>query len=240
MDGVEVAEATAATVSGLSSGFMLDLATYVAGAAQGFAGLDFYYGGRAGVLGDVRGDVVAAAMVFFHPDLVRAQWDAAVAVMPPADASAVFAECEAKWADDHLGADVDWQTLADLAGKVVGAATPAGAPLFAAWRSVDAPGDARQAALHQLNCLRELRLARHGAAVLATGLDIGDAVRHRSPHMISIFGWDDQPVADEVSTRWAEAERLTNQGSGRDYAVLSDDEAGAFVRLCAEATASVS
>jgi hypothetical protein len=239
MDGVEVAQATAATVSGLSSGFMLDPATYAAGAGKGFAGLDFYYGGRAGVLGDVCGDVVAAAMVFFQPDLVRTQWDAALAVMPPDDASAVFADCANAWADEHLGADVDWATLSDLAGKVVAGATPAGAPLFAAWRAVDAPSDDRQAALHQLNCLRELRLARHGAAVLATGLDIGDAVRHRSPAMVAIFGWPDQALADDVATRWDEAERLTNQGSGRDYAVLDADEAEAFVRLCGEATASV-
>lgn len=241
MTGDEVAKATAATVSGLAAGFMLDPATYAAGNERGFAGLDFYFAGRGGVLGDVDADVVAAAMVFFHPEHVRTQWDSAAPVMPRGEASAVFAACEARWADEHLADDagVDWRTLADLAGKVVQGAAPAGAPLFAAWRTVEAPTADRQAALHQMNCLRELRLARHGAAVVVTGLDVGDAVRHRTPYMAGIFGWDETPVADDVPARWDDAERLTNQASARDYAVLDDDEAADFVRLCGAASDAV-
>lgn len=244
MTGDEVAKATAATVGGLASGFMVDPATYAAGTERGFAGLDFYFAGRGGVLGDVGADVVAAAMVFFHPDHVRTQWDSGAGIMPRDEASAVFAACEARWADEHLADDagVDWRTLADLAGKVVQNATPGGAPLFAAWRAVEAPSagrSPRQAALHQMNCLRELRLARHGAAVVVTGLDVGDAVRHRTPHMAPIFGWDQAPVADGVPQLWDDAERLTNQASGRDYAVLDDDEAAELVRLCEAATAAV-
>lgn len=244
MTGEEVAKATAATVSGLAAGFMLDPVTYAAGNERGFAGLDFYFAGRGGVLGTVDADVVAAAMVFFHPDHVRTQWDSCAEVMARKEASAVFAACEARWADDHLADDagVDWRTLADLAGKVVRGAAPAGAPLFAAWRAAEAPSadqSPRQAALHQMNCLRELRLARHGAAVVVTGLDVGDAVRHRTPYMTKVFGWDEVPVADDVPARWDDAERLTNQASGRDYGVLDDDEAAELVRLCEAATAAV-
>jgi hypothetical protein len=244
MRGEEVAKATAATVSGLAAGFMLDPATYAAGSERGFAGLDFYFAGRGGVLGAVDADVVAAAMVFFHPGHVRTQWDGSAGIMPREEASAVFAACEARWADEHLADDagVDWRTLADLAGKVVHGAAPAGAPLFAAWRAVEAPAadrQPRQAALHRMNCLRELRLARHGAAVVVTGLDVGDAVRHRTPYMTAVFGWDEAPVADGVPALWDEAERLTDQASGRDYAVLDDDEAAELVRLCEAATAAV-
>jgi hypothetical protein len=242
--GAEVAEATATTVSGLAAGFMFDPATYVTGAERGFNGIDFYFAGRGGVLGDVGADVVAAAMVFFRPDHLRAQWDGSAGVMPRQEASAVFAGCQARWADEHLADDggVDWRTLADLAGKVVQNATPGGAPLFAAWRAADTPSadrQPRQAALHQMNCLRELRLARHAAAVVVTGLDVGDAVRHRTPKMVAVFGWDDSQVADGVPALWDDAERLTNQASGRDYAVLDDDEATELVRLCQAATAAV-
>lgn len=244
MTGDEVAEATATTVSGLAAGFMLDPATYAAGNERGFAGLDFYFAGRGGVLGEVDADVVAAAMVFFHPTHVRTQWDGCAGVMAREEASAVFADCEARWADAHMPDDagVDWRTLADLAGKVVQGAAPAGAPLFAAWRAVEVPGadeSPRRAALHQMNCLRELRLARHGAAVLVTGLDVGDAVRHRTPIMTTIFGWDEAPLAEGVPALWDDAERLTNQASARDYAVLDDDEAAELIRLCAAATAAV-
>src|SRR5262245_7634229 len=141
MTGAEVAEATAASVSGLASGFMLDPKTYAAGSERGFAGLDFYFAGRGGVLGDVDADVVSAAMVFFQPDHVRTQWEGGAGVLARGEASAVFAACQSRWADEHLADDagVDWATLADLAGKVVQNAAPAGAPLFAAWRAVEAP-----------------------------------------------------------------------------------------------------
>jgi hypothetical protein len=57
--------------------------------------------------------------------------------------------------------------------------------------------------------------------------------------MVGIFGWDEAPVADDVPSRWDEAERMTNQASGRDYGVLDDDEAAELIRLCAAATAAV-
>jgi hypothetical protein len=57
--------------------------------------------------------------------------------------------------------------------------------------------------------------------------------------MAGIFGWDETPVADDVPARWDDAERLTNQASARDYAVLDDDEAADFVRLCGAASEAV-
>jgi hypothetical protein len=234
------AEAAAGAVSGLGSGFLLDPATYMAGAGKGFAGLDFYFAGRAGVLGEVDADLAIAALVFFSPDVVRANWEQADGVMPRVDASAAMAECCASWADGHLADDVDWARLAELAGKVVAAAPSVGAPLFAGWRRLPVPEDPKQAALHQMNVLRELRMARHGSAVVASGLDIGDAVRHRSPAMLGIFGWPEAELPEGFVARWDEAERLTNLGSARDYAVLDDAEAADFVRLGEAALAAVS
>ena len=239
MTGNEVAAATAACVHELSQGFLMDQATYVAGIERGFAGLDFYFAGRAGVLGDVSADVVTAALVFFNQEQVRSNWDSCADVMSRAEASALLAECGARWADNHLADDVDWARLAQLAGKVIDSASVAGAPMFAGWRQVPVPADPKQAALHQVNVLRELRMARHAAAVLAGGIDVADAVRHRSPGMLSIFGWEESPVAADVADRWEEAERLTNESTAHDYAVLDRAETADFVRLTGEAMEAV-
>ena len=240
MTGEEIAAQTAGTVTGFSQRFILDPATYVAGAGHGFSGLDFYFAGRAGVLGEVDADVVTAALVFFPPDVVRAGWDGGALAMQRGKAAAAFAACGADWADQHLADDVDWTTLAALAEKVVRCAAPIGAPLFAGWRRLAAPADAKQAALHHLNGLRELRMSRHAAAVLVTGIDVADAVRHHTPHMAeAIFGWPDVALGTEVPDRWVEAERLTNQASARDFGVLDAAEADDFVRLCDAATAAV-
>lgn len=239
MNGEQIAADVAAAVGGLSQGFLLDPATYVHGTEQGFQGLDFYFVGRAGVLGEVDADVVVSALVFFHPDVVHTAWESSAPVMQRAKGAAAFAGCGARWADEHLADDVDWPRLAELAAKVVRGASPVGAPLFAGWRRLVPPSDAKQAALHHFNVLRELRMARHGSAVVATGLDVGDAVRHRSPQMTGIFGWNDLPVDAGFAERWAEAERLTNVGSARDYEVLDATEADDFVRLATAARAAV-
>jgi hypothetical protein len=240
MTGEQTAAATAATVHGFSAGFMLDPATYAFGSEQGFGGFDFYFGGRAGVLGDVEADIVTAALVFFKPEVVATNWASSGAVMARRKAAEVFAGCAGTWADGHLGDDVDWARLAELAGRVVDAASPKAAPIFAGWRSLPVPSDPKHAAVHQLNGLRELRMSRHAAAIVACGVDPGEAVRHNQPHMAFFFGWtEDTPIATELAARWNQAEAMTNYASDADYAVLSDSEAAEFVTLCTAATAAV-
>jgi hypothetical protein len=234
-----IAERTRPTVTGLSSGFMLDGATYVRAGEAGFNGMDFYGAGRGGVLGDVSSDVVAASFVFFNPTVVEGAWEGSRDVMSRDQAATLFAECLVTWADEHLGDDVDWARLTELATKVVDAAPIAGAPVFAGWRSLPIPDDPKAAALHQLNALRELRMARHGAAITALGLDIGATVCHASPGMAPIFGWDGAEIGEDVPARWEQAEAMTNEATDRDYAVLTDEEAEEFVALCAAASASV-
>ncbi|MCU1396866.1 MAG: hypothetical protein JWM34_5294 [Ilumatobacteraceae bacterium] len=239
MDAATVAEATATAVSGLSSGFMLDGRTYKKGAELGFQGIDFYFAGRGGVLGDVCGDVVTSAFCFFAPGQVTTAWENSRDVMSRADAASEFAGCMYRWADAHLDADVDWVRLAELADTIVASATVAAAPLFAAWRSGEASDDPRAAALYRMNLLRELRMARHGAAVIALGLEPADAVRHRTPQMLGIFGWEPGEVSSDFADAWAEAEALTNRATAHDYAVLDDAEAAELVRLCDAAMAAV-
>ena len=207
MNPEQAATATAAAISSIGSKFMLDGNTYAKGAALGFNGIDFYAAGRGGVLGDVDADVVAAGFVFFNPVTVRAAWDGSRPVMPRAKSARAWAECGHAWGEANLPDDLDAIRLAELAGRVISAASPGGAPVFAGWRALDVPSSPKAAALHQANGLRELRMARHGCAVIAQGIDPADAVRHKNPHMTGVFGWDgeiDDPAA--VKARWDAAE----------------------------------
>lgn len=225
-----VAEATATVVSTLPSLFMLDPATYAAGAKLGFEGLDFYTAGRGGVLGDVDGSVVAASFVFFRPETVTQAWDQSRTVMGRDEAAGHFIGAGHRWAEDHLTEDADLERLADLLSAVVTGANPAGAPLFAAWRAHPEPGADRPRALvlHRLNVLRELRGALHGAAVLAHGLTPHLAVSIRTPFMLGIFGWGDpHPEAADAAGEageWAAAEAATDRAIAPAYASLGQGE----------------
>lgn len=229
----ETAAATADGISNIASKFMTSGDTYRKGAELGFAGLDFYVTGRGGVLGDVDADVVAASFTFFNPEMVRAQWEAGCKVMAPGKAAAAFADCAYAWADASLSDDVDLARLGELAGKVVAAANPAGAPVFAGWRAaLPVPDDAKHRAIHHLNGLRELRGGLHNGAALATGLSPLEAVVVRTPQMAPIFGWlGDLPSADAIQERWQAAEDGTNRAMARAFECLTADERGELADL---------
>jgi hypothetical protein len=236
----EAATQSAAAISQIGSHFMLDGATYARGGELGFSGMDFYAGGRGGVLGDVDADVVAASLVFFNPVTVRAAWEPAGKVMPRDKAAQAWAECGYAWGEAHIPDDVDATKLAELAARVAAGASPAAAPVFAGWRALPMPDSPKAAALHACNALRELRMARHGAAVIAQSIAPGDAVRYRTPQMAPIFGWDDAPVSPEVSDRWQDAEAATNRAMAEVFAVLDDAERAELVELLNAVHASLS
>ena len=233
-DPVAAAEASAKAVHDLSATFMLDMDTYVQAAEAGYEGIAFYFCGRGGVLGDVGADEVAAAFVFFPPETVKAGWEGGAAVEDRQASATRFAEIGHDWAAAHLpeGA-ADYGRLAELAGKIIGSADAAAAPVFAGWRALPEPSDPRELVLHRMNALRELRAARHGAAVKQVGLEPVDAFMVRTPYMAAIFGWPQPEGEPDEATKaqWAEAERLTNESFARDLAVLSADELDEFCRL---------
>jgi len=243
MDPVETATACAPAVSGIAANFMLDAATYAAGAEAGFGGLDFYARGRGGALGDVSAEEVVEAFHFFEPGTVRSNWEAGAAVLPGRDAASRFIACGHRWAAEHLGDDVDWARLAELIGRVNAAAPDDVAPLFAAWRTIPEPdaSDAKALALHRLNVAREHRFAAHAAAVRASGLTPIEAMAVKTPHMIGIFGWsgDAPEVTPELKARWDEAEAATNRALAPAYATLDAGERSELVALCAAAVAAV-
>lgn len=231
MDALAAAGKTAEAVVGVPAGFMMDGATYERGGALGFEGIDFYFLGRAGVLGDVPAPVVTATLVFFAPATVEAAWERGRRVMAPADAAGAFAGCAHAWAEAHLPDGVDYGRLAELEGRVVGGASPAGVPLFVGWRQLPLPEAPKARALHQMQLLRELRGGLHAGAVLAEGLGPAEAVSVRTPFMASLFGWSELPDAEPAKAAWERAEEGTDRALARHLAVLDEAELDELVAL---------
>jgi hypothetical protein len=211
---------------------MMEPANYARGAELGFEGMDFYVAGRGGVLGDVPADVVTAALVFFEPNSIRTAWERSAAVMTRRQAAEAWASAFSSWARENLPEDRDWAMCTDALGRVIEAAPVACAPIFAGWRGLPKPEDLRALAMHQLNALRELRGALHGAAVLTVGLLPVEAIAVRTPKMIGVFGWPDEPIDPEpLHQRWGLAEARTDRMFGRNLGVLDADERVALVDL---------
>lgn len=242
MDTVEAATASGDAINGLGTKFMLDMNTYVYGATLGFEGADFYLSGRGGALGDVPAGVVSAAFVFWNPSFVEAGWDRTADVLPRRQAAQEFAGVCHRWAEEHMGDDVDTARLAELAGRLNDAASPACAPLFAGWCALDEPDADRHKALalHRVNGLRELRGALHGAAILATGVTPHAAVARRTPYMLGVFGWEEpHPDKETVRAPWAEAQDATERSVAPMFEALEPAERAEFVDLVNALQASV-
>jgi hypothetical protein len=230
----QTAHEIAPFVLGVPGRFMTDRATFARGAELGFEGFDFYVAGRAGVLGDVPGEVAAAALVFFAPGAIVPAWEHALTVMPARRAAEEFAKCGHAYAREQLPDAVDYQRLAVLLGRVVAVADAAGAPIFAAYRTLEEPDDAKALAMHRANALRELRGGLHAAAILTVGLTPHEAIAVRTPGAATLFGWTDPlPDAGPLRDRWALAEARTDRMAGRAFAVLSSDERRELVDLTA-------
>lgn len=237
------AELSTAAVSGLAAGFMLDGATYAAGMGLGYSGIDFYLAGRAGVLGRFDADEIAGHFGFFPPETIAAWTDQATGVLEPQAASVAYMDVAYAWADAHLGDDVDWARLAELAGQAIAAGPDAGAPMFAAWRAMAEPElSPKQLALHRFQVLRELRNELHVAAVAAAGLTPVQALMVKTPAMAPMFGYpaDTPEATDEDRAAHAIAEAATNAAIAPVFATaFTDDEREEFVTLAKAALRSV-
>ncbi len=239
------AAATAQALSNIGAAFMSDPGMRARGHELGFEGIDFYFSGRAGVLGEIDASVATAALVFFDPDVVAEAWARSEGVMPRRAAAVEFAAFAARWAEAHLGDiddagnAVDWDQLLALTERIVDAAPVALSPIFAGWMTLPKPDGTKRRTTHAMNALREYRMSRHAAALLAHGVGIEDAVRHRQPTMTSMFGWRAGPPAEVVVDRWEAAEALTDRLVGQAYAVLDERELQSFVALATSAARSI-
>lgn len=198
-------------------------------AALGLADLPYYFAGRGGVLGDIDEDAAATLFHFFPAELARASWQSARERMPPLDIAQRYAATCRAWGRERLG---DWPPaarLAELLELVADAASAAGLPLFAAWRSVPLPADGPGRATQLAHVLREHRGGHHAIAVLASGLDPllavlardDGATRARQLHWAEPF----PPLTDEIRVRRRAIEELTDDLAAPPYTVLDDAEA---------------
>jgi hypothetical protein len=230
----ECADAVALPISKFGTTWMLAPETFAPGIAAGFSGLDFYFCGRGGALGDVEPDVVAAAMALLGPETARTNWEQGRTVMPPIEAAQLFADACADYGRQTFPDDVDHSELARLAGTVIAAADSSALTLFAAWRGMPVPADPKGAAAHQLNVLRELRGGAHGAAVISQGLRpveaslvLGGAGQARFLGHLEPY----PEITDEMREARAAAELATTRIVAPAFAALDDDERHRFADL---------
>jgi hypothetical protein len=235
----QTARAIADPVNDLGGRFMLDGATYARGAELGFSGMDFYFRGRGGVLGEVDASTVTTEMGFFEPGTVAANWDGARDVMSAEEAAAAFMACGHEWGRTHLDEQLADSPLAELVQRVAEGTSvtlepTGGVPaLFAAWRDQPWPDDGAARALHAIHLLRELRGGIHVRAVREAGLDPHAAVVVKAGNgTAEFFGWSaPHPDPEPARATWQAAEDVTDEQVAATLAVLDDAEQATLVRL---------
>lgn len=238
-DGRALAEALRRSVIGTGGGFMISPEAKAAGKDGGYRGWAFYMGGRAGVLGPAPAAVVSAALGFFNPEMVRANWELALAVRPVEETVQRYVETCRLWGRNRYATLDGVDRLADLLDMVVSGVEPAGLPLFAGWHALPLPDDAPARVSQSLQVLREHRGGAHVMAVRAAGLSPLEAVLagDQGAPNAEFFGWP-QPyseIDDQVRSRRADAERLTTEIVAPAYARLTDSEGSELTELVAAA-----
>ncbi len=221
------------------TGFMLHPETGKRGEEIGLDFFGYYTLGRGGVLGNVAGDVVAAAFFFFEPSMVCGIWNGARDKADPMEAATHYFESCAEWARSRLNEVDGLDEFCKSAQRVCEAADVRGLSLFAGWRTMPLSDDAPGRALQLIHVLREFRGGANGVATRALGLTAPEAVAANSPGMFQLFGWQDEmPDAEPLRDKMAQAEDLTDEIVGQAFSVLSESEQEAFavaVEACATA-----
>lgn len=131
-----------------------------------------YFCSRGSLLGQVPGEVVAAAFAVFNPEVVVPAvahgWSRTdAATIRAARADGAVAQLHRILGDAPEGLD----RVRALLGRAVAAAAPAGKPMFAGALAAGPPADTLGEAWWAADCLRELRGDAHIAAWTAAGLD---------------------------------------------------------------------
>jgi hypothetical protein len=238
-DGPALAEALRRSVVGIGGGFMISPEAKAAGKDGGYRGWAFYMGGRAGVLGPAPTAVVSAALGFFEPEMVRANWELALTIRPVEETVQRYLEACRLWGRNRYAALDGVERLADLLDAVVQRVEPAGLPLFAGWHALPLPDDAPARVAQLMQVLREHRGGAHVMGVRAAGLSPLEAVLagDQGDPNAQFFGWPEPyPVIDDgVRQRRAQAEWMTTATVAPAYAGLTDTEAAELVTLVAAA-----
>ncbi|GAA2169652.1 SCO6745 family protein [Actinomadura napierensis] len=234
LDAMETVRAADRIVHDVGAAWMLDPATAERGKEAGYANpFAFYFAGRGGVLGDVDADVVAAAMGWFPPQVVRLFWDEGVAVAGAREAARRYAATCVQWGRDRIG-DAGGERLCELAGRVVDAAEGSGLPLFCGWRAEPLADDVPARTAQLIHVLREWRGALHLVATTAAGLAPLEAVlANDTEDRARFLGWrGDLPDCSALKGRRLEAEDTTDRLAAAVYErALSPSERAEFAEL---------
>jgi hypothetical protein len=225
------------------SAFMLSGETMGRAGENGFENpFAFYFAGRGGVLGDVDASVVAAAMGWFQPELVRTMWDQGLAVAGAREASRRYGSACASWGRDHLAGVDGLGVMVSLTERVVAAAEGSGLPLFAGWRAEARVDDDPGRAMQLIHVMREWRGGLHLVATTAAGLSPLEAIlTNEGEGQARFFGWQGElPDCSGLVDRKVEAQRITNALAERVYErALSGAERAELVSLLASVKAAV-
>jgi hypothetical protein len=240
LTAAETVRAADAIVHDIGSKWMLDPAVSERGKELGFGNpFAFYFAGRGGVLGDVDGSVVWAALGFFEPGVVRAMWDEGVAVAGAREAARRYAKAFTAWGEEHVPDD---PRLCELAERVADAADGAGLPLFCGWRAEPLPESGPGRLVQVFQVLRELRGGLHLVATTAVGLSPLEAVlTHEGEGKAQFCGWQGGfPDCAHLKPQRAEAEEITDRLAAKVYErALSPSERAEFAALVKKAGSAI-
>lgn len=238
MDSLSLARSMRGSIGMLAMHWLMAPSTTEKAAAAGMPdGIAGYAVGRLGVLGDCPVDNVVAGAFFWNPAYMAEQIEAGRAAMAPAEGAAIFARICQEWGDDHLDGFEGTLRLGELAEKIVSAASPLGAPMFAGWHAqpLPEPGPARTMQLCQT--MRELGFSRFCTAVLAGQMSPLEAIMSgpTGAWNAKMFGWPEPyPDGEPMTEARNEIEASANQLHAADFEVLTDDERAEF-RILAKA-----
>jgi hypothetical protein len=194
----------------------------------GLSGWAYHVSARAGALGDVRPETVAAVIGFIAPEAVVDGWEATAKASAPMEVASWHLHELCKWGIEQIGGFPRLTRLIELSGRVVDAVDRAALPLFAAWRAMPVPDRApgAQAAV-TLHLLHEHRLGVHLVAVRASGLTPLQAIiaGPEGETGAVAFGWQPPyPPAGPIVRRLMWADSVGDALAGQAYAALDMGE----------------
>ena len=190
----------------------------------GLSGWAYHVSARAGALGEVRPETVAAAIGFIAPEAVVDGWESTAKSSAPMEVASWHLHELCKWGIERIGGFPRLSRLLELTGRVVEAVDLAALPLFAAWRAMPVPDQAPGArAAVLLHLLHEHRLGVHLVAVRASGLTPLQAIiaGPEGETGAVAFGWQPPyPSAGPIVRRLMWADSVADALAGQAYAVL--------------------
>ena len=246
MTPLDLARHLAGPVGTLGASFYFDAGTAARAEELGLNVYEFYGLGRAGVLGDVASDDVAAAFHFFHPRTINFLWTAARAKADPVAIATEHVEAAYAFADRTFGG-LDPALLAEVAAaaKRASDADESGRHALAdGYRRVAPPLDPIHGAYLGMIRLRELRGGVHIEAVVEAGLTPAQACYLEDASIFTLHGYreaDIPVVTPALEAGKASAEIATDAAMAERFAALEDserDELARGVEAMAAASAS--